>query len=152
MRHMDRQELGRGRGSLTDHKVPASLHPKRSTQQKITEKREGGGGVTGDYGGKVCTIKSYQRVNEVNGGGNRVRAFFRLFPLIHSLLVAHSQRVRRGWALTFSLNVCSPFLLGWFSRTHCGSWFHTSTTASGKDRRISFRDLSGRVEVTLNWL
>ena len=131
---------------MTDHRVSASLQPKRSTKTKKLQKirRE-----VDNWGlrGKVCTIKSYQRVNEVNGGGNRVRAFFRLFSLIHSLSVAHSQWVRRKWALTFSLNVCSPFLVSWFSRTHCGSWFQTSTTASGKDRRTSFRALGGRVEV-----
>ena len=69
MRHMEWQEWGRGRGSLTDHRVSVSLQPKRSTKQKITENT----GV--DNWGlrrKVCTIKSYQRVNEVNGGGNRV--------------------------------------------------------------------------------
>ena len=140
---MEWQEWGRGRGSLTDHRVSASLQPKSSTKAKDYRKYAGWGGGVDNWGlrGKVCTVRSYQRVNEVNGGGNRVRALFRLFSLIHSLSVAHSQRVRCRWVLTFSLNVCSPFLVGWFSRTHCGSWFQTPTTASGKDRRTSFRAL-----------
>ena len=90
--------------------------------------------------GKVCTISESQRSE---WRGEQSYSFFRLFSLIHSLSVAHSQRVRRRWALTFSLNDCSPFLVGWFSRPHCGGCFQTSTTVSGNDRRTSFRALSG---------
>ena len=79
MRHMEWEEWGRGRGSLTDHRVSASLQPKRSTKTKDYRKYAGGGVDNWGLRGKVCTIKSYQRVNEVNGGGNRVRAFFVFF-------------------------------------------------------------------------
>ena len=44
MRHMEWQEWGRGRGSLTDHRVSASLQPKRSTETKDYRKYAGGGG------------------------------------------------------------------------------------------------------------
>ena len=74
MRHMEWQEWGKGRGSLT--RVSASLQPKRSTKTKDYRKYAGGGGGVDTWGlrGKVCTIKSYQRVNEVNGDSISYRA------------------------------------------------------------------------------
>ena len=50
MRHMEWQEWGGGgggRGSLTDHRVSASLQPKRSTKTKDDRKYAGGGGGGG---------------------------------------------------------------------------------------------------------
>ena len=54
MRHMEWQEWGRGRGSLTDHRVSASLQPKRSTKTKDYRKYAGGGGDNWGLRGKYA--------------------------------------------------------------------------------------------------